>query len=149
MPRSRDKTSRKNKQNVDYVTMRNIHDCYGKPKRLHLRSTSYIYAFTLDAQRTRRLLETRTQKSQSLYKKAQIRDNIERYRIGPMNVNCIHCNARHFKTEQVSRKQRSFMDCCAHGKVKLKVAPKYPDVLKELFVTEYPEKKTFSKTYDV
>lgn len=42
-------------------------------------------------------------------------NEIIEYYIGPMNVSCIHCNAKHFAAEKIVNKGISFHDCCNHG----------------------------------
>ncbi|XP_051160511.1 uncharacterized protein LOC127290984 [Leptopilina boulardi] len=58
---------------------------------------------------------------------------IEEHYSGEMNILCKHCNAKHFKAEQVPNKKNSFNDCCKHGKVILEDLPKPPLILQSLF----------------
>ncbi|XP_044014008.1 uncharacterized protein LOC122856401 [Aphidius gifuensis] len=67
---------------------------------------------------------------------------LEHY-LGPMNILCIHCKAKHFESEKVWHKGKSFNDCCSHGKVKLDPLPELPLVLKELFTGAHPLSKHF------
>ena len=53
--------------------------------------------------------------------------------LGPMNILCIHCNAKHFVSEKVSNKGLSFQDCCSHGAVVLEPTPIFPKDLFDLF----------------
>ena len=46
--------------------------------------------------------------------------------LGEMNIECVHCKAKHFSGERVSRKGNSFHDCCSHGNVKLLSDPEFP-----------------------
>ena len=45
--------------------------------------------------------------------------NVPQHYLGPMNVLCCHCGAKHFEDEKVHNKGNSFNDCCSHGAVKL------------------------------
>lgn len=51
---------------------------------------------------------------------------LEEHYLGPMNVECNHCHAKHFEKEKVSGEGNSFNDCCNHGKVNLKKYKEYP-----------------------
>lgn len=62
----------------------------------------------------------------------QITDCTENY-LGKMNVECIHCKARHFEGEKVNR-GNSFNDCCNHGKVILEKDKEFPPLLKSFFL---------------
>ena len=53
--------------------------------------------------------------------------------LGPMNMVCIHCNAKHFVSEKVSNKGLSFHDCCSHGSVLIEPTSTFPKDLLELF----------------
>jgi len=59
--------------------------------------------------------------------------DIVEYYIGSMDVNCIHCNAKHFAAEKISNNGNSFHDCCNHGAVHLQLMPKFPQFLRTLF----------------
>lgn len=45
--------------------------------------------------------------------------NFLSYNCGPMNLQCIHCNAYHFSSEITSRDRNSFALCCHKGKAVL------------------------------
>uniref|UniRef100_A0ABD2WBL0 ATP-dependent DNA helicase n=2 Tax=Trichogramma kaykai TaxID=54128 RepID=A0ABD2WBL0_9HYME len=50
----------------------------------------------------------------------------------------IHCNAKHFIAERVSNTtEKTYNDCCSHGKVKLSDDADFPDALKSLFTSEH------------
>ena len=57
--------------------------------------------------------------------------------IGDMNIDCIHCQAKHFPSERVSNKGDTFNDCCNHGNAELSPAPEFPVELKKLFISEH------------
>lgn len=59
--------------------------------------------------------------------------------LGPMNVKCCHCGARHFGEEVLSHGKPSFNDCCSHGTVPLPSSfDKFPKKLQQLFIGSHP-----------
>ena len=60
-------------------------------------------------------------------------NDVTEYYIGPMDVYCIHCNAKHFITEKISNKGHSFHDYCNHGAVYLHSLPDLPKFIRNLF----------------
>lgn len=71
-----------------------------------------------------------------------VNDVIEYY-IGAMDVNCIHCNAKHFAAEKVSNRGNSFHDCCNHGAVYLESLPELPQFLYDLFNENHVKSNNF------
>ncbi|XP_051153690.1 uncharacterized protein LOC127276975 [Leptopilina boulardi] len=69
--------------------------------------------------------------------------DVQEHYIGPMDVLCEHCEARHFAAERVSRKKNSFNDCCSHGEVVLEPLPEPPTILNELFNGTHEESRHF------
>ena len=63
--------------------------------------------------------------------------------LGPMDVNCTHCNAKHFSAERVSNKGDSFNDCCSHGAVRLEKLPEYLEQLRSLIDGSHEKSKFF------
>ncbi|XP_063990617.1 uncharacterized protein LOC135169496 [Diachasmimorpha longicaudata] len=61
--------------------------------------------------------------------------------IGPMNVVCRHCRAKHFAAEKV--RKDSFNDCCSHGEVALEPLPNPPLILRDLFNGTHEQSKHF------
>lgn len=59
-------------------------------------------------------------------------DVIEFY-IGPVDVYCIYCNAKHFAAEKVSNRGYSFHDCYNHGAVCVQPLPEFPQFIRNLF----------------
>lgn len=45
--------------------------------------------------------------------------NFEPFSIGPMNMRCMHCSAKHFKSETTLKDTNAFYLCCHKGKVVL------------------------------
>ncbi|XP_058810469.1 uncharacterized protein LOC131675487 [Phymastichus coffea] len=70
------------------------------------------------------------------------RQNVKHY-LGPMDVLCQHCKAKHFNDEKVSNKGLSFNDCCGHGTIKLDPLPNFPPELKNLFDGEHNKSSRF------
>ena len=70
-------------------------------------------------------------------------NNVNLHYAGPMSVICKYCNAKHFEAETVQNKPNSFNDCCSHGKVKLEPLPPLPKVLKDLYLGNHSQSKTF------
>lgn len=70
-------------------------------------------------------------------------NNILEHYLGPMNVLCVHCEAKHFKSEKVSNKGNSFNDCCSHGKVVFEPLPDPPEILKKFFDGTHPLSNQF------
>ncbi|KAL7296821.1 hypothetical protein TKK_0010218 [Trichogramma kaykai] len=63
---------------------------------------------------------------------------IQEHYLGDMIDECIHCNAKHFIAERVSNTtEKTYNDCCSHGKVKLSDDADFPDALKSLFTSEH------------
>ncbi|XP_058790186.1 uncharacterized protein LOC131663673 [Phymastichus coffea] len=65
--------------------------------------------------------------------------------LGPMNVLCSHCNAKHFQDEKISNKGLSFSDCCSHGSALLDPLPTFPSELQSLFTGNNPKSNLFIK----
>lgn len=63
--------------------------------------------------------------------------------LGPMNVQCVKCNAKHFTGEKVENK-KSFNDCCSHGMVSLSLLDKrFPVELESLFKGDHEKSNLF------
>ena len=65
---------------------------------------------------------------------------IENY-LGPMNVLCKFCKAKHFISEISSR--NTFKNCCHNGKVLINENIDYPDDLKNILITKNSNKTSF------
>jgi hypothetical protein len=76
-----------------------------------------------DAAHKRTIRTSNASKTPDTYKLASHTDNVSEIDLGPMNIECTHCKALHFKGQRVSNKGDSFYDCCGHGKVILAPAP--------------------------
>ncbi|KYN10408.1 ATP-dependent DNA helicase PIF1, partial [Trachymyrmex cornetzi] len=63
--------------------------------------------------------------------------------IGPMNISCIHCNAKHFIAEKVANRGVSFHDCCNHGAIYIKPLPKPPKYMQNLFNGNHTKSNEF------
>lgn len=65
----------------------------------------------------------------------RIVDSVLEHYIGPMDVECYHCYAKHFAEEMVNNKihVRSFNDCCSHGAVPIHSFDHFPSKLRQLF----------------
>ena len=74
----------------------------------------------------------------------ELNNIIENY-IGPMNVKCCHCQAKHFEKEKSKSNQNSFDDCCNHGKVELEPLPDFPYELQSLFENTHQKSNIFFK----
>ena len=70
---------------------------------------------------------------------------ISEHYIGEMDVECIHCSAKHFPAERVDRKGDSFNDCCNHGNIELNQIPNFPHELQLLFNSEHEKSNAFFK----
>ena len=62
-----------------------------------------------------------------------------------MNVECVHCSAKHFSSERVTNKGNSFNDCFNHGNVELNNTPQFPQELKLLLDSEHEKSNEFFK----
>ncbi|XP_058802130.1 uncharacterized protein LOC131670496 [Phymastichus coffea] len=98
----------------------------------------------------RRTTETQNQSRRRQLARQRIVDNnrntlesVTTDYLGPMNILCQHCKAKHFKDETVSNKGLSFNDCCGHGSVKLNPLPTLPHELKTLFDGEHDKSSRF------
>ncbi|XP_043463725.1 eukaryotic translation initiation factor 5B-like [Leptopilina heterotoma] len=69
--------------------------------------------------------------------------DVKEHYIGPLNILCQHCEAKHFPAEKVFNKKNSFSNCCSHGEVVLDPLPDPPTILKELFDGTHKESKHF------
>jgi hypothetical protein len=66
--------------------------------------------------------------------------------LGPMDVECQHCHALHFKCEQLSKSRRNniqFGSCCLNGKVLLPFLKPLPRQLARLFNGDHLESEHF------
>ncbi|XP_058810120.1 uncharacterized protein LOC131675228 [Phymastichus coffea] len=63
--------------------------------------------------------------------------------LGPMNILCSHCKAKHFKDEMISNKGLSFSDCCSHDTVSLDPLPEFPPQLYSLFTGQHSKSNLF------
>lgn len=63
--------------------------------------------------------------------------------LGPMNVLCKFCKAKHFTSEMTKR--NNFNNCCHNGKVILPEDKKYPDEIKNLILENSSENTKFLK----
>jgi hypothetical protein len=72
-------------------------------------------------------------------------NEIVEYYIGPMEVSCIHCHAKHFTVEKISNKGNSFHDCCNHGAIYLESLPQLPQFLCNLFDGTHVKSSNFFK----
>jgi len=70
-------------------------------------------------------------------------NDVTEYYIGPMDVYCVHCNAKHFAAEKISNKGNSFHDCCNHGTVYLQPLPEHPQFLHSLFAGTHVKSNNF------
>ncbi|XP_058810633.1 uncharacterized protein LOC131675610 [Phymastichus coffea] len=75
----------------------------------------------------------------------QRNETIESDYLGPMDVLCLHCEAKHFKDERISNKGFSFHECCNHGSVSLDPLPEFPSQLYKLFTSQHPKSNLFIK----
>ncbi|XP_043479916.1 uncharacterized protein LOC122509746 [Leptopilina heterotoma] len=64
--------------------------------------------------------------------------------LGKMNHLCQHCEAKHFKDEQIQGKKNSYNDCCSHGGVNLQ-SKDYPHELRILLDGSHPKSVHFIK----
>ena len=69
-------------------------------------------------------------------------EHLQENHIGEMDVICEHCGAKHFRAE-ITDKENSFNDCCAHGKVKLDNLPPLPNELNSLFSGNHQKSHEF------
>ncbi|XP_063994425.1 uncharacterized protein LOC135171800 [Diachasmimorpha longicaudata] len=69
--------------------------------------------------------------------------SIAEHYIGPMDMICCHCNAKHFAFERTSGKKDSFQSCCGHGAVRLESLPEPPGILRELFDGKHEKSNHF------
>ncbi|KDQ08676.1 hypothetical protein BOTBODRAFT_75354, partial [Botryobasidium botryosum FD-172 SS1] len=68
--------------------------------------------------------------------------------LGPMNVQCPHCGALHWRSERLTRStvaNPQFGTCCVRGKVQLEPMPPLPATLHTLFYAQSPSAKEFRK----
>ena len=70
----------------------------------------------------------------------------EIHHLGPMNIQCSHCNALHFDSEKLSSstiRNKKFGMCCLQGQIKLPPLRPAPNTLKILFNGISPLSKSF------
>jgi len=71
-----------------------------------------------------------------------INEIVENY-IGPMDVFCIYCHAKHFTAEKIFNKGNSFHDCCNHGAIYLESLPQLPQFLRSIFEGNHAKSDNF------
>ncbi|KAI1703697.1 hypothetical protein DdX_14750 [Ditylenchus destructor] len=68
---------------------------------------------------------------------------------GSFDFPCVHCGALHFENEanqnelKKNKTERSYDDCCSHGKIIYEDSPPFPNVLKSLFLKQHPRATEF------
>lgn len=103
--------------------------------------------------RVQRLVDQRhrtanNRRDEQLYRplsyKAAASNIVEYNKLGPFNVQCIHCGALHFPEERVQNRvnPNSFGDCCLHGRIN-QPAPLFPNELALLFTRQHTLSKQF------
>ncbi|KAI1695168.1 PIF1-like helicase domain-containing protein [Ditylenchus destructor] len=71
------------------------------------------------------------------------------FKLGSFDFPCVHCGALHFKNEanqnelKKNKAERSYDDCCSHGKIIYEDTPPFPNVLKSLFLKQHPRANEF------
>ncbi|KAI1698152.1 hypothetical protein DdX_18077 [Ditylenchus destructor] len=71
------------------------------------------------------------------------------FKLGSFDFPCVHCGALHFKNEanqnelKKNKAERSYDDCCSHGKIIYEDSPPFPNVLKSLFLKQHPRANEF------
>jgi len=71
-----------------------------------------------------------------------INEIVENY-IGPMDVFCTYCHAKHFTAEKIFNKGNSFHDCCNHGAIYLESLPQLPQFLRSVFEGSHAKSDNF------
>jgi len=71
-----------------------------------------------------------------------INEIVENY-IGPMDVFCTYCHAKHFTAEKIFNKGNSFHDCCNHGAIYLESLPQLPQFLRSVFEGSHAKSNNF------
>ena len=69
------------------------------------------------------------QRDRMIQQRREVVEIVEHY-CGPMNILCIHCNARHFKSEKIANEGFSFNNCSNHGEVKVNLLDDFPNLFK-------------------
>ncbi|KAI1698739.1 hypothetical protein DdX_17742 [Ditylenchus destructor] len=104
----------------------------------------------LSAQR-RRDINAKNQTNEMSNLLAKERDPTKDYtfKLGSFDFPCVHCGALHFQNEanlnelKKNKTERSYDDCCSHGKIIYEDSPPFPNVLKSLFLKQHPRATEF------